>query len=1280
MKNKRSRKEVYRVWLSLALILCVVFSSVPTHTLYAGTEHFIGLEDTKVEENTKIDLLENVSAYGNDNEKLEVKIKNVTCETDNTYRYDHSNVLTVGKAGSVYTVEYAATSSADDTKEYFGKRKIVSTKSKEDSLREEVKTQGTNKEFDENQPFTVSELEGMGYSVQMEGAKIPIENFKLQCLNEKAGEMPCDDLEFSKLTTFIAGGKIKDHVPQYVQNGNNKLHSYVKAHVGEVAVYYMGKLHIEDGETSEDYIYYTTDTQITNKTVYAVLKKQENEKITLTYSHEADYRVQYQLFEKGAHNEEKGPDGWNYSDVFGEDRAISVKKGQEISVKVKIPRGYKATIKAVRTGETSEHDETLGEMMAFERDENKINLKQGSPNSMKYETSFNIKNVTSDILITVEYEKVKEIHFNAYMWTQTAYAKDRIKIHGGENPTESNSNMTTTGHSFIWEWDGVTTGKGPNGSGNGEITSHTWELDQLEINDEALIIPMVSLNDVNKTITKRTTLSSGTEVTLSVTSAGGTNAYDGKRHYRLQIDNCYEDVTITGGNMVAHRHQEYAIRELFGVASPGFYAYDEASNNGKDTWHEMRQDTLIGKIVDGKHDNDWTDPMRFKRQTGLYKPDISFTTKEGDVLQSNYTVGLDEDGDKKPYIEYLIRKDNNTSDNAAIGEYDVVSWDDWKESPDGYYYFRGSQEVKEYVGGKYNDPNSHWNPNDAYKGVILVNIKAHPIRIGLNYLNGADEQGKTAPKAEDIVNLPETQYGGKDGYNLVNNQRLLMSNMIPVDKENQFVFDHWEVQATDRGKSEEQFWGYLTGEPKRDENGDCYTARSGQEYFLDVDMLNTLDHCFYMKADPNTDQTNGNPLNDKPHKGAQTHAIITVRAVWKKHDSKPTIPYTVKYVTAEIKDGKIDTTTEKVIEERTHTVNEGAMLVTDLYQDGSKTPSASIQSVLSGENAQKEDYTRNGSVRWVVYEPKTTKKIDHVDMKNNVATIYLIKGNTKVNVEKAWTSSEHTEREITAQLQRRKTDADTWEKVENVSLNEENKWEHQFDADAYYELPSDENGLFKTWKYRVVEVDGNDRVLQDKEHIAINNHLYQVGYRFDTDKNAWVIKNTRLLDLTISKVVEGKHGDRTKEFTFDIQAYDNEGNAINGEYNYIGGVKNGYEQQAETPSNSTITFHNGKGSVKLTHGQQITIKNLPVNSKITVTEQSADGYAVSYIVNGDNKTTGELLLTKNSAVDVTNTYGDIADTGVKGSTGGIALGLGIVLIGILSFGILHLFRSRKGLK
>ena len=54
-------------------------------------------------------------------------------------------------------------------------------------------------------------------------------------------------------------------------NGDNKLHSYVKAHVGNVSVYYMGTLHIDNGNgTTDDYVYYTTDTQITNKTVYAV--------------------------------------------------------------------------------------------------------------------------------------------------------------------------------------------------------------------------------------------------------------------------------------------------------------------------------------------------------------------------------------------------------------------------------------------------------------------------------------------------------------------------------------------------------------------------------------------------------------------------------------------------------------------------------------------------------------------------------------------------------------------------------------------------------------------------------------------------------------------------------------------------------------------------------------------------------------------------------------------------------------------------------------------------
>ena len=480
--------------------------------------------------------------------------------------------------------------------------------------------------------------------------------------------------------------------------------------------------------------------------------------------------------------------------------------------------------------------------------------------------------------------------------------------------------------------------------------------------------------------------------------------------------------------------------------------------------------------------------------------------------------------------------------------------------------------------------------------------------------------------------------------------------------------------------TDDKMWGYLTGEVRKDANGDPYVSRPGMEYLLDVSMLNDLENCFYMKADPGSGHTNGNPFNDKPHKGAQTHAIITVRAVWKKYESKPTIPYTVRYVTAEIKDGQIDPSTEKVIEERTHTVNKGAMLVTDLYQDGTKTPSASIQAVLRGENDAKEDYTNSGNVRWVVYEPKTTKMIQSVDMNNNVATIYLIKGNTKVNVEKAWTSRDHTEAEVNVQLQRRKTDAEGWQKVENTVLNEGKKWEHQFDVDLYYELPSTEKDFVKTWQYRVVEIDGNETPIEENGQMTAGENLYRVGYRFDTDKQAWVVENTRLLDLTVSKVVKGKAGDRTKEFVFDIQASDSGGKALNGDYSYIRSVKAGFDTQSQKPDDGTLTFQNGKARITLKHGQQIRIKNLPVNAQITVTERRAEGYQPSYTVNGKNKNEGSLTLIKHSTVDVVNEKSDIAATGITDNIRGIGAGLGMAAIAVLSFGGLALLRLKKGKK
>ena len=1314
---KKQGKLWLRCWLSISLILCIIVCSFPAYAIAADTGGFQGVEDREVEEDAQIDLLENVSAYSVNQDPLEVTVTSVVCHTDPDFVYDGSKFLTVGAAGNEYLVEYLATSPTDKNISYTGSRKITSVQSPEDLIEDEaipeigesskeetevethpdsenipeVETDpeeadpemGENVEFDESQPFTVAELEGMGYSVQMDGAKIPIENFELECLPAKEGASGCQDLNFIESIQEIEGGRIKDHVPYYVVNGDNKKHSYLKAHVKNVSVYYMGTLHIYNDKTEKDYIYYTTDKQITNKTVYAVLN--QGEKIQLQYKHDSDYQVDYKIVNEMTEQEES-IGGWNVDDVFGTDRAYSVKKSDELSVTIKIPRGYQATVYYIENSDPEEHFKSrIGDMMVFQRDEKKPNQivpKPDTPSEMIYETSFNVQGITDDITIKLKFKKVESIRFDAYLWSQTAYAKGRIQVCPKQTPSLENTKEISsmpedgTGASFIWEWDGVTSKDlgGGNGDpmidqGKGQEDFHTWELDQLEINDEAISVPMISLNNVGTTLTKQTTLDSGTIVTLSVMSKGGQNGYQGRRHYKLEITNCYEDITISGGNMVGHRHKEYVIHEMVGTVSPGYYA-ETAFNGNQLLWNAMAQDTKIAKR---NNRNKWTHPFRFKREIGFYKAEISFTTKEGEVLQKNNRVGLDPDQDGVKYIEYLNRIDTETEHPEVEGKYETVTYDDWKPSKDGYYYFRGTEEVKEFVGDR---------PEDAAKGVILININAYPIRIGLDYQNGADETETKGPKAEDITNLPMTQYGGEDGYNLLTNQRLLISNQVPVDKKNQFVFDHWEVLRTERDL-DEGFWGYVTDKVKTEndrpleQGGKPYVAEKGQEFFLDVNLLHTMDHCFYMKADPESGHKDGNPFDDYPHKGAQTHALVTVRAVWKAYKSEKTIPYVVQYVLADVKNGQIDTSTEQLIEERTHTVNKGAKLVTDLYQDGNKTLSTSIQNILQGENTAKKDYTEGGDAKWIVYEPNTTKIIESVDETNNIATIYLIRGNTKINVEKKWASLGHKEPEVTVQLQKRKTEQDSWEKLENVTLHEKNKWKHSFDVESYYDLSQQP---FKSWQYRVVEVNEKDESVKDDHNLSLNGHDYHVDYQYGEKTNTWFITNTRLLDLTISKVVEGKAGDRTKEFVFDIRAEDYNGIELKGDYRYIGSVKKGFETQSQKPQDGTLTFQNGKAQIRLKHGQQILIKDLPVNAKITVTEQSVDGYQISYTVNGSKQDAGNVTLTDHSFVDVINKKSDIAETGITDHSAGIGAGLGIAVIAVLSFGGLAFLRLKKGRK
>ena len=106
--------------------------------------------------------------------------------------------------------------------------------------------------------------------------------------------------------------------------------------------------------------------------------------------------------------------------------------------------------------------------------------------------------------------------------------------------------------------------------------------------------------------------------------------------------------------------------------------------------------------------------------------------------------------------------------------------------------------------------------------------------------------------------------------------------------------------------------------------------------------------------------------------------------------------------------------------------------------------------------------------------------------------------------------------------------------------------------------------------------------------------------------------NTRLPDLSIAKVVTGAAGDKMDKFNFTIELNDQMGNPINDQYVYVGSVYPGQENQVSKPEDGILEFTDGKAQIQLSHGQQITIKNLPYQSRYTVTEVEQHGYTVIY--------------------------------------------------------------------
>lgn len=206
------------------------------------------------------------------------------------------------------------------------------------------------------------------------------------------------------------------------------------------------------------------------------------------------------------------------------------------------------------------------------------------------------------------------------------------------------------------------------------------------------------------------------------------------------------------------------------------------------------------------------------------------------------------------------------------------------------------------------------------------------------------------------------------------------------------------------------------------------------------------------------------------------------------------------------------------------------------------------------------------------------------------------------------------------------------------------------------------------------------------EVIEYETKQYQVGM---TNNKGEIVKdvttevrftNTKCPDFTLTKIVTGEAGDKTKLFTFVIQLTNKDGNPVNGDYEYKGSVKEGTENETTTPDNGKLTFNNGTAEISLAHGQQITLLNLPPNATYKVTEKEANQEHYTTTYNG-KKESAEGVLNDDHSVEVVNNKEFVPDTGITDTNNhSISVGIIISLMAIGSLLFVCLFRWRKELR
>lgn len=236
--------------------------------------------------------------------------------------------------------------------------------------------------------------------------------------------------------------------------------------------------------------------------------------------------------------------------------------------------------------------------------------------------------------------------------------------------------------------------------------------------------------------------------------------------------------------------------------------------------------------------------------------------------------------------------------------------------------------------------------------------------------------------------------------------------------------------------------------------------------------------------------------------------------------------------------------------------------------------------------------------------------------------------------------------------------------ISGIRIDDENVKVEEIISDSHY-----------TTKYKVdsgVEVDRKEAAIPTTTLSANQSSGTTVEFT-----NTYSVPN--LKSMTIKKVVTGAFGERTKEFNFSVKLENTTNPAL----------LNGVEFTGVSDTDTKDNF-------KLMHGQQVELKDIPIDTIITVTEKDANDYKTSATGHKNSiKNSGERTFTykveeeggvavlkslgedsegfNGSAITVENNFDGTPDTGVLLDTLPYLILLAVAVAG----GVLVVARKRK---